>query len=211
MTIDHHIPDPLLAAYAAGSLPYVFEVVIATHVSMCDSCRAQLTAHETAGGVILNDMPAADLSAGMKSNLMALLEADPMPQPAPPRRRGIYPGPVADLMTREEPRWRRLGGGVRQDILSETDDGSLRLLYIPPGVAVPDHGHNGMELTLVLQGSFSDETGHFGVGDLEVAFDDLDHTPIAGEEAPCICLAATDAPLQFHSWLPRLLQPVFRI
>jgi putative transcriptional regulator len=78
-------------------------------------------------------------------------------------------------------------------------------------MAVPDHGHNGIELTLVLQGAFRDETGRFGVGDLEVADDTLDHTPIAERGAPCICLAATDAPLKFKSLIPRLLQPLLRI
>ena len=53
--------------------------------------------------------------------------------------------------------------------------------------------------------------GAFGVGDLEVADGDLEHTPTAGEEAPCICLAATDAPLRFQSLVPRLLQPLFKI
>ena len=43
--IAHHIPEPILAAYAAGSLPRVFEVVVATHISMCDSCRGALAAH----------------------------------------------------------------------------------------------------------------------------------------------------------------------
>jgi putative transcriptional regulator len=76
---------------------------------------------------------------------------------------------------------------------------------------VPDHGHNGLELTLVLQGAFRDETGRFGVGDVEVADDDLEHTPIAEEGDPCICLAATDANLRFRALVPRLLQPLFRI
>jgi putative transcriptional regulator len=68
-----------------------------------------------------------------------------------------------------------------------------------------------MELTLVLQGSFSDETGHFARGDLEVADEELEHTPVADGGEVCICLAATDAPLRFNSLMPRLFQPLFRI
>lgn len=63
----------------------------------------------------------------------------------------------------------------------------------------------------MLQGSFSDETGRFGVGDLEIADEELEHTPIADVGDACICLAATDAPLRFWSFVPRLLQPLFRI
>ena len=101
--------------------------------------------------------------------------------------------------------------GVRQSILSADREGSVRLLYIPGGQAVPDHSHNGLELTLVLQGSFSDETGRFGVGDLEIGDESLHHTPTADAGDPCICLAATDAPLRFNAFLPRLLQPLFKI
>ena len=46
-----------------------------------------------------------------------------------------------------------------------------------------------------------------GVGDVEIADEALDHTPVADAGAACICLAATDAPLRFRSFLPRLLQP----
>ena len=76
---------------------------------------------------------------------------------------------------------------------------------------MPDHGHRGTELTLVLQGAFRDEVDRFGPGDLEIATDELEHTPVAEEGAPCICLAATDAPLRFRGLMPRLLQPLFRI
>ena len=109
------------------------------------------------------------------------------------------------------PRWRMLGGGIRQQVISADKEGSLRLLYIPPGKAVPEHGHGGLELTLVLQGSFSDSAGRFKRGDVETAHAETDHQPVADQGQPCICLAATDAPLRFRSFLPRLLQPLFRI
>ena len=53
--------------------------------------------------------------------------------------------------------------------------------------------------------------GAFRAGDLEVADDGLEHTPRTLGGEPCLCLAATDAPLRFRSILPRLLQPIFRI
>jgi putative transcriptional regulator len=101
--------------------------------------------------------------------------------------------------------------GVRQAILPTSDSATARLLYIPAGAAVPDHGHKGTELTLVLQGAFSDATDRFGRGDLEIADEDLEHTPVAEAGQDCICLAATDAPLRFTGLIPRMLQPIFRI
>ena len=208
--IGHHTPDAMLAAYAAGSLPHPFAVVIATHVSMCEDCRAALEAHHAAGGVVLDETEGAALSESLLDRILDRLDdaVDDTPIHA---RNGIYPAPVVAAMNGRSPRWKSLGMGVRQDILSADDEGSLRLLYIPAGQAVPDHGHRGTELTLVLQGSFSDATGRFGVGDVEVADEDLEHTPVADAGLPCICLAATDAPLRFNALLPRLLQPIFRI
>ncbi|MCD1619723.1 ChrR family anti-sigma-E factor [Salipiger marinus] len=208
--ISHHIPDHLIRAHAAGQLPHHFAVVVAAHLSMCDACRAQAEAEEMVGGALLDRLAPAALQDGARDRLLAALDSAPPPPPAP-RRSGIFPAPVMQALDGQPPRWRMLGGGIRQQVLSADEDGSLRLLYIPPGRAVPEHGHNGLELTLVLQGAFSDSEGRFGVGDVELAEDDLDHQPVACPGAPCICLAATDAPLRFTAFLPRLLQPLFRI
>lgn len=208
--ITHHTPDAMLAAYAAGNLPYAFAVAVASHVSLCAQCRAALEAHQAVGGAVLEETGAVALSASLKDNILAQLDAPFTPDPVY-ERNGIYPGPVMAALKGRAPRWKTLGMGVRQDILSEESDGSVRLLYIPPGQAVPDHGHNGLEMTLVLQGSFSDETGRFAVGDLEIANEDLEHTPVADQGDACICLAATDAKLRFRAFVPRLLQPLFRI
>ncbi|WP_298908891.1 ChrR family anti-sigma-E factor [uncultured Aliiroseovarius sp.] len=208
--VTHHIPDAMLAAYAAGTLPHAFAVVVASHISLCDHCRVALAAHQTVGGVVLEDSDAVPVSSSLKDNLFAQLDAPFVPEPVYDRS-GIYPGPVMEALQGRALKWKTLGMGVRQDILTEDAHGSVRLLYIPPGQAVPDHGHNGLEMTLVLQGSFSDETGQFGVGDVEIADEDLEHTPIADAGDPCICLAATDARLRFNAFLPRILQPIFRI
>ena len=208
--ITHHTPDAMLLAFAAGSLPAPFALVVATHVSLCAECRAALEAHQAVGGVILQACGRQGLSTGLKSSVLAQLDAPVVAEPCF-RRSGIFPGPVISALKGVPPQWKSVGLGVRQSILSAGDEGSARLLLIPPGQAVPDHSHNGLELTLVLQGSFSDETGRFGVGDLEIADQDLEHTPTADLGLPCICLAATDAPLRFKSFLPRVLQPFFRI
>ncbi|WP_372841395.1 ChrR family anti-sigma-E factor [Phaeovulum sp.] len=208
--ITHHTPDALLAAYAAGSLPQPYALVVAAHVSLCLECRAAYEAHHAAGGAVLELASAQELSAGLKANVLDLLDAPVAPAPTFARS-GVYPGPVMAALKGMPPRWKSLGLGVRQSILSAGPEGSVRLLSIPAGQAVPDHSHNGLELTLVLQGSFSDETGRFAVGDIEVADQAVEHTPIADAGADCICLAATDAPLRFSALIPRLMQPLFRI
>ena len=92
-------------------------------------------------------------------------------------------------------------------VLKTSAKATVRLLQIPAGAAMPDHGHCGTELTLVLKGAFRDDDGHFGRGDIEIANEDLHHTPIAEDGEDCICLAATDAPLRFRGLIPRIVQP----
>ncbi|MGR3796498.1 ChrR family anti-sigma-E factor [Vannielia sp. SX4] len=208
--IEHHLTEPLIAAYAAGTLPEPFALVVATHISMCDGCRAAVEAHEAMGGAVLE--ASADVAVD-DAVLVATLAGLDLPRNEAPAavRNGCYPGPVMEALKGRAPRWRLGNTMVRQRILHAGPEGSVRLLHIPAGVAVPDHGHNGLELTLVLSGSFSDETGRFGPGDVEVADDSLEHTPVADAGAPCICLAATDAPLRFSGWMPRVAQRFLRI
>ena len=209
-TITHHLPDAMIAAYATGNLPHPFALVVAAHISLCPDCRASSGAHEAAGGAVMEAMGAVDLSPGVKSRIMGGLDSPGAAEPHFPRD-GIFPGPVMAAMNGRGPRWRALGFGARHAILSRNQQGAARLIHIPPGQAVPGHSHGGLELTLVLQGSFGDETGWFGAGDVEVATPDLAHSPKADGGQPCICLAATDAPLRFRGLVPRLLQPLLRI
>ncbi len=196
-------------AYAAGNLPEAFSLLAATHISLCDECRARLGAFEAVGGAVLQDAP-VPLSDGCLDAVLARLGA---PEGPAPRRPSDLPAPLADYIGTglAAVKWSSLGMGVRQSILATGPGAQARLLYIPAGQAVPDHGHRGMELTLVLQGAFRDSTDRFGLGDIEIATEELNHTPVAEAGADCICLAATDAPLRFNALMPRLLQPFFRI
>ncbi|SMO94028.1 ChrR family anti-sigma-E factor [Paracoccus laeviglucosivorans] len=208
--ISHHMTDDILADYADGRLAQAFAVVVAAHISICDECRARVEAADTLGGVLLQDSDGVAMSADRRDRMMAALD-QPVHDPIAIGPSGIFPGAVMQALNGNPPRWRMLGGGIRQQILIDDNKGSLRLLYIPPGRAVPEHGHQGIEMTLVLQGSFSDSAGRFGRGDVELAHDDVNHQPIADPGEACICLAATDAPLRFNALIPRLLQPLFRI
>ncbi|MAU52093.1 MAG: transcriptional regulator [Roseovarius sp.] len=212
--ITHHLTDALLMAYSAGSLPEAFSLTVATHVSLCDECRARLGAFDTVGGALL-EAEAAPMSGDSLDATLARIRADGetrRTRPAP-RRTGVLPAPLRDYVggDLESVRWRPIGMGVKQAILPTATDATARLLYIPAGAAVPDHGHRGTELTLVLQGAFLDETARFGRGDIEVADQAVEHMPVADIGEDCICLAATDAPLRFRGVIPRLAQPFLRI
>jgi putative transcriptional regulator len=212
MTIKHHLSEDLLMGYAAGTLPEAFSLVVASHISMCDTCRAALESYEALGGAVLEERGVDMAADGLAACLARLDDAPVLERPAPVTS-GTLPAPLRDYVGGDIDaiRWRPVGGGVKQAILPTSDSASARLLYIPAGAAVPDHGHRGMELTMVLQGAFADESDRFARGDVEVADEAMQHMPVADIAEDCICLAATDAPLKFQSLIPRLLQPLLKI
>jgi putative transcriptional regulator len=213
-TVNHHLTDDLLMSYAAGNLPEAFNLVVATHISMCDECRARLGAFEAVGGAMLDELDATPMEADMAA-IFDRIDAtkSEINLPKTSSAATVFPDALrryvgGDL---DAVRWRPIGMGVKQAILPTSKSASVRLLHIPGGAQMPDHGHRGMELTLVLQGAFKDEDDYFGPGDLEIATEADEHTPIAVEGQDCICLAATDAPLKFQGLLPRIVQKFARI
>lgn len=195
--------------YAAGTLPEAFNLVVATHISMCDDCRAALAEYDALGGEILMERDPVAVAEDSLAATLAKLDAPEVENSLPTRRSSSLPQPLQGYVdgSLEDVKWRAVGGGVRQAVLETSPSATVRLLHIPAGVAVPDHGHRGTELTLVLQGAFRDEEDRFAAGDIEVANEDLEHTPVAEPGEDCICLAATDAPLRFNGLVPRLVQP----
>lgn len=215
--ITHHLSDKLLMAYSAGSLPEAFNLAVASHIAMCDECRARLASFDAVGGALLDQGPEGREPMN-KGALEATLARIKSTAPTPRQRKSVsqnatLPGPLQQYVGEDVAgiKWRSVGNGVRQMIIPTSAQATARLLYIPAGVAVPDHGHGGMELTLVLQGAFEDESDWFGRGDIEVADESTEHQPVAAPGADCICLAVTDAPLKFRGLLPRLAQPFLGI
>ncbi len=211
-TINHHLNAEILTGYAAGTLPEAFNLLVATHISLCDMCRAELGALESIGGAMLDTEETVAVSDNALKSVFDLIERNPkdpiLTQP-PTQRSAVFPSPLQDYVGGDlaNVKWRNVGGGVRQSVLQTSRDASIRLLSIPGGAAMPDHGHRGTEMTLVLQGAFIDDGERFGRGDVEIADEHLEHTPVAEVGQDCICLAATDAPLKFRQWLPRIAQP----
>ena len=73
-TIRHHLNDALLMGYAAGHLSEAFGLVVATHVTMCDDCRARLESFEALGGAVIEAEDETAVSTDALARMMARLE-----------------------------------------------------------------------------------------------------------------------------------------
>ena len=76
MTIRHHVSDRLLMAYAAGTLPEAFSLVVATHLSLCDECRARAASYDALGGAVLEDCR-AEMAESSLDNCLARIAGTP--------------------------------------------------------------------------------------------------------------------------------------
>ncbi|WP_375450679.1 ChrR family anti-sigma-E factor [uncultured Devosia sp.] len=217
MSIVHHLNDDLVVSYAAGALSEGWSIAVATHLALCPSCRRRLAAAEAIGGSLLENLPAKVPAASSWDAVRARLST-PDVSDAPPAfpSTPVLPQPLRDYVGGDlgSVRWQALGKGASQLRIRTRDRSTqVRLLRIPAGRPVPEHTHGGRELTLVLSGSFHDGDGAtiFARGDIEDADASLTHTPTATPQGDCICLAVTDAPLRFSSWIVRLVQPILGI
>ncbi|CAD7023810.1 transcriptional regulator [Pseudorhizobium halotolerans] len=225
MKVRHHISEEMLLDYAAGTLSEGWSIAIASHLALCPACRNHLSAMEGAAGALLDKISVSDdLGDSWNRFRTRLKEKATDPEAAAPGNsvRAVPPGTPSAVLP--EPlrsyvgsdvdglKWRALGRGAYQIRIPTSDPSTqVRLLRIPAGKPVPEHTHRGRELTLVLSGSFRDGNKLFERGDMEEADDDLLHTPVATEGEDCICLAVTEAPLKFTSWIVRMIQPILKI
>lgn len=220
MTIVHHPDTATLVSYAAGSLDEGFATLVAAHIATCDACRAALREIEDVGGAVLESVEASPMSPASLDRALSLLDdhADAPAERTKPRpkdtRPGV-PGPLARLLKGglDDIVWKKVAPGVSKHVLpiSKTARSTLTLLRIAPGTKIPDHGHGGMELTLVLEGSYRDVFGRFGPGDIADLDEHAEHQPVVDSPEACICLVATEAPTRFKSFFGRLLQPIVGI
>jgi putative transcriptional regulator len=198
--ICHHPSDATLMAHAAGNLPILHARVLAVHLSACPYCHRELRRMDEIGGALLEDLPSMILRPDALSRTMARLDevvAVPEPAVAPVTLEALAVG-----------RWWWLGPGIRLMPLERRDasDTRLDLIRVAPGVAMPAHGHSGLETACILQGSYFDQTGEYAAYDLAESDGDLDHAPVAAPGPDCICLIATTGRLRGQTWVSRLVQ-----
>ena len=213
MTILHHPGSESLMSCSAGSMPEAFAAVMAAHMDVCPQCREELALMENIGVVLFKNMSPSPMTR--EAPVMAARRAEADGETSVVRSTkisaGDMPVPLRSIAGDylDDIAWKRLAPGLMhyQFPLSKTAIGDLRLIKVAPGMALPEHGHGGSELTLILRGAYTDKTGRDRVGDLADLDDNIEHQPIADAVEGCICLVASDHKIRFKSIMARLVQP----
>ncbi len=226
MTVVHHLDDSTLMRFASGNVDEAFSVAIAAHLELCGQCRAALRAAESCGGRLLELTDVADIEddafdrlrdhiEGSEINLVQLKPSDARParhadasETSIPKPLQCYVGLSLDDVT-----WTTVAPGVlKRDItLSTKTTNKLYMLHIAAGKQMPEHGHGGSELTLVLSGAYKDHHGRFARGDIADLDEHDEHQPRVDGDQPCICLIAAEGHTKPKGLVARLLRPIVGI
>jgi putative transcriptional regulator len=218
MTIRHHPRDETLLAYAAGTLASALSAVVASHLALCSKCRVETRRMEAIGGALLKAAAEAGLSPKALDGAVsraAEIPAVDEPQreaPAVAARPSVLPQPLASYMRMgvDDIPWKELTPGIEQfKIKMPRHGGDLRILRVQPGMKLLRHGHYGSELTLVLAGAYSDETGAYHAGEVVNLDETIEHRPRAIGDEPCICVIGGESHPRYKTFTLRLLRPFF--
>ncbi len=218
MTPTHHLPEDLLAVYAAGTCGEPEALFVAAHLTLCKQCRDSLAVLESIGGHTIETITPMNVAVDVDA-LLARAESTSSAKEDKPKTdtkvataqkqlaEAGMPSVLADYMP-EGLKWRFLAPGVKQVELSlRWNDYPARLVKFPPGYVVPMHTHPGPEYTIVLTGAFEDGEDKMQRGDVEVRDEAHRHELRITKDGTCICLFIADsAPIPL-TWLGRILRP----
>jgi len=224
-------PDArFLIDYAAGNLSLAPAVAVSVHLEYCAHCRQRLASLVEVGASVFeqqtDEIPAedADISQSGFEALLAQIQIDENDQKN--EEQNIEPEMQAidtsvsqsKLVSKlidvkaDEFSWKKLTKKLAFSRLSTGDlQSEVGLYHIYAGGSIPEHKHQGEEITVVLKGTFTDADGIYHPGDFLVRQGNERHSPKAGEHQDCICLAVVDAPVKFTKGLSRLVNPFLSV
>jgi len=189
---DPHLPEELLLAYAAGIASEPHALLCAVHLTLCETCRDDLALYEGIGGALLDTTSATG-------------EPGPVAVPAPAATTSPTDGALPDGAETwpralhpyvRGRRWRWHSPGVHMLTTPLIlDEMPVRLFRLAPRHHVPQHTHEGVELTLVLSGGFVDLGQHYQRGDITCRDQDTTHDLVIDDDGECVTLAINEHPL----------------
>lgn len=223
--IQHHPDDNLLAEYSAGSLAWALSLGVATHLHFCAECRSRVAAMNRIGAAMLRTCQTQGIDESAFEQLMQRIKQNSNDDDQPSIRAASkplqnkdkllndLPKVITKLLPQDKPlRWKYISPALRMARL-QTGQNQYEVAFhrISTGGKVAEHGHNGLELTVVLKGSFSDGDGVYGPGDFVVRHSGEVHRPTAAQNEDCLCFSVAEAPVQLTGLLGRLINPFLSI
>lgn len=217
--ISFHPDDEILERFCRGQLSIGLSVAVSAHLELCPRCSRIVedlershchdwVTDETTGIEFDGHDTLISNIVSQPQQFTAETEVQPLtamhlPDSSVTLPRALSSAAAGGLV------WKKLAGGINQASLDLDPETQCEFLYMKPGSQTPMHKHQGFEVTLVLDGVFSDEMGSYGDGDFILRSGEDVHQPKSDEG--CLCFAVLDSPLTFTQGLARLFNPINRL
>ncbi len=214
--VNHHPSADILMEHSAGTLPVAQSACISAHLNYCNKCRRSHEHFQAIGGALMERMDPVTVSESVLDQVLARLD-EPAPltlSNAKDHRQVELPGLLQRIINGDFTQlvWKKVTKSLSISYLKTGDTHYEFALYrISAGGRIPEHQHGGSEMTLVLQGGFSDGAGSYHPGDFVYRSAEDTHAPVALDGEDCICLAVLDAPLKFTGWQYRWMNPFLQL
>ena len=214
MSIFHHPSDALLLDFSAGNMEEPMSILIGAHRSLCPDCQTVAHGLDALGGAILENsykqnanIEILERILSQRNKIKPTASVKKLSQPI----KGIHlPEPLLSYCSQnfEFKYWSTLTLGISYVTLAEEPKKyKFRLYKIRPGTKSRIHAHAGQEITLILNGGFTDNTGHYIRGDFVEMGPKDEHQPKTDLGEDCICIVYTDGPQLLTGMLGPFLNP----
>lgn len=217
--LNHHPSAEMLVEFSAGTLDTATAICVSAHLHHCKCCRDEVARLNQVGSQLMAEPTAETVDENLFDKVMAKIdqsqpavEANPEPEPEPAING--FPAHVNKLIfnAKKAPVWKRLSKSMEEaKLYTGQDKFEVALHKICAGGVTPKHNHRGLEYTVVLKGSFSDEKSVYTEGDFIIRKSGDVHQPMGAKNGECICLSAQEAPIRLTSLLGWFLNPWLRI
>lgn len=221
--INHHPDENLLTEYASGSLATAVSLVVCAHLQACPHCRQRVEHLNKLGAAILTQSVAEPVQADTFAQLMERIRNQKIPEaeqksPMSSVLHATYandpllkhvPKVIAKLLPSDgRLKWQRASSSLKTARLTTgQQDYEVAFQRISSGGKVVEHDHRGLEVTLVLHGSFSDEDGVYSAGDFLVRTPGEVHRPTATQNEDCLCISVVEAPVKVTGLIGKIINP----
>ena len=222
--IKHHPKFELIQRFVNGELPASLLAGIAIHAEICSECQQQISQlteqlsyasfeEICVDSSVVDKSPTVDNvdNVGFEQVIAKITQSDDIDILKPKVEKSItfkdqvyaLP-PVLDNMILGKTV--SIGKLARARIQLDENEIHSSLLHIEPGGSVPEHTHNGFELTVLIAGKFCDDEGEYVPGDFIMLDKKHQHHPMS--EKGCLCFTVADDSLHFTQGINKLLNPI---
>ncbi|MFT5542413.1 MAG: putative transcriptional regulator [Glaciecola sp.] len=214
--IKFHPNNQQLSEFSSGVMSPTESLIVSAHCDMCVQCSRKISLYtESNTNEAFNDSPDAEAEHAFGSMLFDItsqqidkgIAREPSTKVLELDGRQFTLPSSLNRFAASIGNWSHLVGKIWQAPVNIGGDTVANFIFMEKGGSVPEHTHRGTEMTLVVNGEFSDGLADYDSGDFMVMDEKHVHTPVATSDEGCLVFSIVDKPLHFTSGWARLINP----